>query len=158
MTQNQRFLAFVGDRFEVVTRKSYDRNLVPEGTEAAYDNGAPALIYPLPAQNHEENNEFVLNNVQYQVLADRYHPINDYKDEVFTRALMIDRIKPTDPQEIELLATFQQSYNEETDALFILQRTTKDFIVVSIDRNDLVVKDYLPIDPWDILRVSTKLT
>ena len=143
-------LAFVGDRFEVITKKSYDRSIVPEDTLAAFEKSTPALIYPLPGQNPEEQANFVINNVPYHIMAERYRLLSEHKDEVFARALDIERIKPTDPKQIEILAAFQKRYNAETDALFILQGTTNEFVVVSIDRNELVVKDYLPIDPWDI--------
>jgi len=143
-------LAFVGDRFEVITSKSYQRDRVPEATLVAYDKGYPALIYPLPGQTPEEVNEFVLNNVQYQIMAERYRPLAGNMDLVLSRALDIDRLQPSAPQQIKLLADFKQRFNDETDALFILQGTTKEFIVVSIDKVALVVKDYLPLDPWDI--------
>ena len=141
-------LAFVGDRFEVITKSSYDPSLIPKQTLSVFESSNPALIYPLPAQSREESNQFVLNNTQYQLLADRYRPVNDYKDKVFARALEIERIKPTVASQIDVLTSFKNRYNAESDALFILQGTTKDFVIVSIDRNDLQVKDYLPIDPW----------
>ncbi|MEL0067714.1 MAG: hypothetical protein VW874_05565, partial [Gammaproteobacteria bacterium] len=88
--------------------------------------------------------------VQYQIMAERYRPLAEYMDVVLSRALDIDRLQPSDPQQIKVLADFKQRFNDETDALFILQGTTKEFIVVSIDKDALVVKDYLPLDPWDI--------
>jgi len=143
-------LAFVGDRFEVITKKSYDRTQVPKETLAAYEIGYPALIYPLPAQNPDEQANFVINNVQYQIMAERYRPLSEHTEDVFARALDIERIKPTEPEQINILASFRERFNPETDVLFILQGTTDEFVVVSIDRNEFVVKDYLPIDPWDI--------
>ncbi len=143
-------LAFVGDRFEVITNASYERDKVPADVAALYGKTNPLLIYPLPGQSTEEHNEFVLNNVQYQQMAERYRPLSEYREEVLARALDIQRIKPLMQQEVDLLAEFQKRYDPQDHALFILQGTTKDFIIVSLNMKTFEVQDYLPIDPWDI--------
>ena len=142
-------LAFVGDRFEVIPRSSYLRDDVPDEVNALYGKTNPLLIYPLPAQTQDERKQFILNNVQYQTLADRYRPLADHKDVVLERALEIDNIKPTEASDIALLAAFQKGYDPEKHALFILQGTLKESIIVSLNMETYEVQDYLPIDPWE---------
>ena len=102
-------LAFVGDRFEIITQSSYQRSKVTPEVEPVFDKTNPALIYPLPGQTTEEQNEFVLDNVQYQTMAERYRPLSDYRDEVLTKALDIERVKPTSEHDMQLLVNFKKT-------------------------------------------------
>ena len=149
-------IAFVGDRFEVITRSSYERDKVPAEVEALYGEANPVAIYPLPAQTPEERQEFILNNVQYQTHAERYRPLTDHKDKVLERSLTIDNIKPTEPEDIALLESFQRRYDPDKHALFILQGTLKESIIVSLNMETYEVQDYLAIDPWETYKFPEK--
>lgn len=142
-------LAFVGDRFEVIPKSSYVRDDTPDEVKRLYGKANPILIYPLPAQTPKEREYFILNNVQYQTLADRYRPLADHRDAVLERALDINNINPSEQSDITLLTAFKRSYDPEKHALFILQGTLNESIIVSLNLDTYEVQDYLPIDPWE---------
>lgn len=149
-------LAFVGDRFEVITRASYNASKIDRQYLKQINNSYPALVYPLPAQNPDELSHFVIENVQYQLMSDRYRPLNHFHDKVMSRSLDIDRLEPTLPDDIAKLNSFRKTYNSEQHALFILQGTTKDFIIVSLNMKSYEVAGYLTLDPWEVYKFPPK--
>ena len=73
---------------------------------------------------------------------------------MISRSLDIERIEPTLPEDIALLEEFRKTYNPEQQALFILQGTTKDFIIVSLNMKSYEVAGYLALDPWEVYKFS----
>jgi hypothetical protein len=150
-------IAWVGDRFEVVTASSYDKSKFPAQEFKPEHQGYPLMVYPLPAQTDEELSKFVRNNVQYQLIAERYRPLATHIDVVMERAMNIDFIKPETAEEIAIFEQFKKTFDPEKEALFRLQSTTRDFMILVLDTETLTISGYLELDPWEVYQPSTTL-
>ena len=145
-------IAWVGDRFEVVTSARFDRANFPEQEFSPAQLGYPQMVYAMPAQTDEERNEFIINNIQYQFLSERYRPLANYRESLASKALNIDYLYPENNSDQELLDELKSNFNPDTEAVFILQGTTNDAIMVVINLDTMKISKYLELEPWKIYK------
>ncbi|HEY9036804.1 MAG TPA: hypothetical protein VIM96_08860 [Pseudomonadales bacterium] len=147
-------LVFAADRFEVIPASQFDRTQLNNQYFDRQTIDEPLVAYALPAQNREENNAFVLNNVQYQKMPERYRPMREYAKQWQKRALRWDAIKP----EGDALArwdAFKQHYHSGDTFLFPLEGTTGESIMVAVNAQGDVLH-YLALDPWAVYKESVR--
>ncbi len=147
--QRPAVFVFAGDRFEVIPASEFDRTQLKEGV-FTQPLAEPLVAYALPAQDKEEQNAFVWNNVQYQKLPERYRPMADYRDDWQARALRWEYIQP-EGESIAVWEAFREQYSEHDTYLFRLEGTTGDAIIVAMNVQGEVVH-YLALDPWAVYK------
>ena len=146
--QRPEIMVFAGDRFEIIPSSKFDRtNFAVE----YFDNNEqdyPLIVYALPGQTPEEQNEFVLNNIQYQKKADRYRPLTDFQSEVAKKALSLSKFVPSSDKSAQILSNFKAQYKEDEVLLFVLEGTTTYAKILLLDSTNLKHLGYLDLDPW----------
>ncbi len=146
--QRPEIIVFAGDRFEIIPSSKFDRdNFQPQhfkDTESTF----PFILYSLPAQSKEEQSEFVVNNVQYQKMSERYRPITDYLEVVRTKALQLSKFVPDDDQSIANLEHFKTQYDINKTLLFVLEGTASEATIIALNSDDLTIVGYLDLNPW----------
>ncbi len=140
-------IVFTGDRFEVVTAFKYDRDNLNNEYFTQQQPTYPFIVYALPAQNDEERSHFVLNNVQYQKLSERYRPLDNYRDLLSEKSLKAANFKPSSESAKTLFAEFKNSYKKDV-FLFVLEGTTATSRIIILDKQSLQLRGFLDIDPW----------
>ena len=146
--QRPEMMVFAGDRFEIIPSSKFDcKNFAIEhfkNIEIPY----PFIVYSLPGQTTEEHNEFVLNNVQYQKMTERYRPLTDYQVEVSTKALSLSKFVPENDKSEQIIKDFKAQYSEDEVLLFVLEGTTSYAKILVLDSNNLNHIGYLDLNPW----------
>lgn len=154
--QRTEAIVFAGDRFEVLPASIFEKDKLNQEYFHKDQLPYPMVTYALPAQNKEEMTDFVLNNVQYQRQAERFRPIGNHKDKVFAKALNIDNFVVDDEASTKALEKLRRQYNPETQALYILQGTTTEGVIIILDKSDFSIQGYADIDPWKYYRSGKK--
>jgi len=93
-SQRPEVMVFAADRFEIIPSSKFEHDKLAIAYFNLAERPYPFIVYSLPAQTAEEKNEFVLNNIQYQKMPDRYRPLTDYRDEVAKKALSLSKFAP----------------------------------------------------------------
>ena len=146
-SQRPEVMVFAGDRFEIITAKEFDRENFAKDYFRDIEMPKPFIVYSLPAQNNEESNNFVLNNIQYQRMSERYRPISDYRSAVVKKVLNLSNFVPENVKSEEILKDFKARYHQDDVLLFILEGTTKFARVLVLD-NSMKHLGYLDLNPW----------
>lgn len=147
--QKPAVFVFVGDRFEIIPDSKFDQSKLLKKYYPSSITKYPFITYALPAQNNDEQTDFVLNFVQYQKRPERYRPINSYVDILKERSLDINNFKPdTGESKASLEAYIKTHKNNQDILLFPLQGTTGESIVLALDISDISNVSYIAIDPW----------
>jgi len=146
--QRPEIIVFVGDRFEIIPSSKFDR----ENFQAHYftdvEPAFPLILYSLPAQSEEEQSEFVLNNIQYQKMSERYRPLTDHQEVVRSKALQISKFIPEDEQSKANLEQFKAKHDIAKMLFFVLEGTTSEAKIIALDSSDLTIVGYLDLNPW----------
>ena len=143
---------FTGDRFEIVPAKSIDLSAL-EQSKVDQSSGFPLSVYALPAQTPEEQKAFILNNVQYQLMPERYRELSAFSDVVLKKAIPIEWLAPKTDSSVSALEQFKQNHNPSEVALFILQSTTSYAYLIIMNRETLNLEGYLAVDPWTEIEI-----
>ena len=154
--QRPEVIVFAGDRFEVLPSSIFEKDKLNSEYFEKETLPYPMVTYALPAQNKEEMTDFVLNNVQYQRMAERFRPINNYREVVSAKSLNIDYFEGDDQESSKLIEKLKADFNSETQGLYILQGTTTQGIVVILDNEDFRIQGYSEIDPWRYYKPGKK--
>ena len=147
-SQRPEVIAFAGDRFEIVTSLKFDRDNLSTELFNIENLPYPLFVYALPAQTEEEQSDFVINNVQYQQMSERYRPINEYQDIIRKKALKLSNFTASSPESTLALAEFNAKYKDQDVLLFLLEGSTSDANILILNREDLSHIGYLAVDPW----------
>lgn len=146
--QRPEIIVFAGDRFEIIPSSKFNRDNFQhkyfENTDITY----PFLLYSLPAQTKEQQSEFVINNVQYQKLSERYRPLADHQEIVLTKALQESKFVPKNNHSEKILDNYKLMYRENDVSLFILQGTTSEANIIILNNKSLAIEGYLDLNPW----------
>ena len=145
--QRPEVIVFAGDRFEIITSKEFDRENFAKDYFHDIELTRPFIVYSLPGQNEEERTNFVLNNIQYQRMSERYRPISNYRPDVIKKALSLSKFVAENDKSEETLKDFKAQHNEDGVLLFILEGTTKFARILVLD-NNLKHVGYLDLNPW----------
>ena len=148
-SQRPAVMVFAGDRFEIIPAHKFDsEKLQMEYFEGVDVEKYPLIVYALPAQTLEEKNEFVLGNVQYQKMVERYRPVIDYKNEVSKRGLDLTKFAPEKTASQQQLMKLKEQYNNNEVLFYTLEGTTAEARILVLDSRTLKLRGYLDIDPW----------
>lgn len=145
--QRPEVMVFAGDRFEIIPAAKFDRENFAKQYFQDVEIPYPFIVYSLPAQNQKEQNEFVLGNVQYQKMTQRYRPLTDYRTKVSKKALQLSKFVPANEASEQILKDFKARYTEDEVLLFALEGTTASYKVLVLDKS-LQHLGYLDLDPW----------
>ena len=146
--QRPEVIVFAGDRFEIIPSSKFDRENFAAQYFEEEESTFPLLVYALPAQTPEESNTFVLNNVQYQKMADRYRPLADHKDLIRKKALALSKFEPSNEASLKELSNFKEKFTENEVLLFVLEGTTHQAKLIALHPQTLQKLGYLNLDPW----------
>ncbi len=146
--QRPEIMVFAGDRFEIIPSSKFDRESFAKEYFKTEDITYPFIVYALPAQTPEEKNDFVLGNVNYQRMSERYRPLIDFKSNISKRALPMSNFVPGNSKSTQALKNFKMQFNEEDIYIFILEGTTDNANLLILDRVNLQLLGYLDMDPW----------
>jgi len=140
---------FVADRFETIRASENLQEKIEKVRPIPVSDSNVSLTYALPAQSREERNQFILNMVQFQKIPERHYPLSDHLVEISEKALNINKFKPTDINS-KKIDDFKSNF-KTIDHLLLLpfQGTSKESVVIAIDKNTLSVAGFLDINPWD---------
>jgi len=146
--QRPEIIVFAGDRFEIIPSSKFDR----ENFATAHFNEAirpyPFIVYALPAQTRAEKNKFILNNVQYQNMSERYRPLSNYQDIIRTKALKLSKFIPENETSQQNITAFKVRFNTDETLLFALQGSTGISKILVLDSKNLQHLGYLDLNPW----------
>jgi len=146
--QRPEIIVFAGDRFEIISSSKVDRENFAQQYFEHSDRSYPQLVYALPAETPEKKSDFVLNNVQYQKLSERYRPLKDYRDILVKKSLALSRLVPANEVSEQVMKTFRAKYKDQELLLLPLDATTNSSAIIILDKNTLKNLGYLNIDPW----------
>jgi len=146
--QRPEVIVFAGDRFEIIPSSKFDRENFAEEFFHGVSIPYPHIVYSLPAQTDKEQEKFILENVQYQKMSERYRPLKDYRDAISIKALALSKIVPSNEQSKANLEAFKEQYTNKNILLFVLEGTTTQAKIIILDNNSLENLGYLDIDPW----------
>lgn len=139
-------LVFGGDRFDVVTYKELRGKSLP--TKRINDglNEHPPKVYAIPPKNKS----FSEDGVPYTSNVNNYASILKYKDAIVQKKLSLKQIHIKTEGDKRRFEAFKKSYQKQMDniALFYLQGTTFQTIVIILDKKTLKTLGYINVDPW----------
>ena len=147
-SQRPEVMVFAGDRFEIITSLDFDSDNFPAERFSTQDHSYPLLVYALPAQTDKEQSDFVINNVQYQKISNRYRPLSEHHELIRKKALKLSNFIASSSASREALIEFKAKYKVEDVLLFILQGTSSEANVLILNKEDLSHIGYLAVDPW----------
>jgi len=146
--QRPEIIVFAGDRFEIIPSSIFDRENFATTHFNENRQPYPFIVYALPAQTKEEKNNFILNNIQYQKMSERYRPLSNYKDIIKTKALKLSSFLPESEASLQNIKAFKKRFNTDDTLLFVLEGSTGISKLLVLDRQNLQYLGYLDLNPW----------
>ncbi len=155
--QRPSVIAFAGDRFEVIPSSHFNRDTFNSPLFSDKQLTYPLLTYALPAQTKEEKSKFLLENVIYQKMSERYRPLDPYIPLLKEKSLDFDKLIAQTEQDKKKLNTFKQKHQQQLPLLllFILEGTTHDAAIIAIHSEDGHFVDYLDVNPWKLYQTRS---
>jgi hypothetical protein len=151
--QRPAHLAFVVDRFEVITA---NQNFIYEIDENKYPKGInfPQLSYVIPAQSKKEKSDFIINAINISKMPERYSAIGDHLEEIRQRTRdlgdLSEKSTQTKKQVNLFLSKLNQQSIEPNSLIYIpLQSSNKiETILLALNNKSGKIIDYLEVSPW----------
>ena len=140
--------AFVADRFEVVLASEDYVADIPMERFVDENDSFPLMTYVLPPQSAEERSNFLINGINIKRAAGRHYPIGPNMKAIAEASLDIEQLAQSNNETKETLNRLKVN-NQSPKLIFLpLQSSTYKSIIVVMNADSGLIKQYLDIDPW----------
>ncbi|PHS14029.1 MAG: hypothetical protein COA86_16160 [Kangiella sp.] len=141
---------FVVDRFEVVVASEPFIADIPMERFKDEPQGFPFMSYVKMARSAEERSKSITSGVNFKNVGDRHYTIRDNIDDILANSIQLADLKPKNEAHKLLLEDFIERNRDKKNLILLpLQGTTYKTSTIVLNRETLVIQEYLPFSIWD---------
>ncbi len=141
---------FVVDRFEVIVASEPFIADIPMERFKDEPQGFPFMSYVRMARSAEERSQSITSGVNFKNVGERHHTVRENIDDILANSTQLADLKPKNKEHELLLKDFIERNQDKKNLILLpLQGTTYKTATIVLNKETLVIQEYLPFSIWE---------